>query len=136
MFCIVAVVPVVITAAAVTAVTTPILLLNVTQSVLVNNPRLDDDASGKLNVCVEPDEIMLKSDPVVPVAKVCVDAVNPLSEIMAFPVNNCSKVIFLTVLSAGFHVKMESDKDPENGYFNLKAGRILLFPLSMTNRAL
>ena len=46
----VAVLNAVVTAAAVVAVTAPILLLNVIQSAVVNNPRLDDDACGMLNV--------------------------------------------------------------------------------------
>ena len=67
---IVAVVPTVVTAAAVVAVTVPILLLKVIQSVLVNKPLLVLEAFGKLNVCADPDDTMLKSVPVVPVAKV------------------------------------------------------------------
>ena len=79
---------------------------------------------------------MVKSLPADPVIKFCVDAVSPFNEIIAFPVNNSSKVSFLTVLSTGFQVRIGSEVSPENGYFNLKAGRILLFPLSTTNRAL
>ena len=126
----------VVTAAAVVAVTAPILLLNVIQSAADINPRLVDVAFGMLNVWVEPDDEMLKSVPSVPVAKVCVEPVSPFKDLMVFPVNRFKSVTFLTVLSAEFHVKMESEMAPEKGYFNLKAGRIEVFPLSMTNRAL
>ena len=132
----VAMLSVVVTAAAVVAVTELIFELNVIQSVLVNKPRLEDEAFGILNVWVVPLETMLKSGPNVPMAKVCVEPVSPFKDLMVFPVNRFKSVVFLTVLSSGFHVKMESEIAPEKGYFNLKAGRIALFPLSTTNRAL
>lgn len=121
-FCIVAVFKTVVTAAAVVAVTAPILLLNVIQSAADINPRLDDVAFGILNVWVEPEETMLKSDPEVPVAKVCVETVSPFKDLMVFPVNKFKSVIFLTVLSIGFQVRIESEIAPVKGYLSFNAG--------------
>ena len=121
-FCIVAVFKTVVTASAVVAVTAPILLLNVIQSADVNNPRLVDVAFGMLNVWVEPDELIVKSVPIFPVAKVCVEPVSPFKDLMVFPVNRFKRVTFLTVLSAGFQVRMESEIAPVKGYLSFNAG--------------
>ena len=49
---------------------------------IVTRPRLAADADGMLNVCVVPEDEMLKSAPVVPVANVCVVPVNPFKEVI------------------------------------------------------
>ena len=59
------------------------LLLKVVQSAEVSNPLFEADEFGKLKVWTEPEETMLKSVPEVPVAKVWVEVVKPLSEVMA-----------------------------------------------------
>ena len=59
------------TAAAVVAVTVPILLLNNVQSAWEITPLLVAEAVGKLNVCTDPDVLILNPLPAVPVAKLC-----------------------------------------------------------------
>jgi len=49
---------------------------------IVTSPRFAVEADGMLNVCVVPDELILKSAPVVPVAKVCVVPVRPFRLVM------------------------------------------------------
>ena len=61
------------------------LLLNVVQSVLLNAPLFIALAVGRLNVCVEVADEILKSVPVVPVANVCVEAVRPFRDVMPEP---------------------------------------------------
>jgi hypothetical protein len=63
----------------------PILPLNVLQSVLLNAPLFVALAVGRLNVCVDVADEILKSVPVVPVANVCVVAVNPFSDVIPVP---------------------------------------------------
>jgi hypothetical protein len=63
----------------------PILLLNVVQSVLLSAPLLVALAVGRLNVCVDVADEILKSVPAVPVANVCVEAVRPFSDVMPPP---------------------------------------------------
>jgi hypothetical protein len=94
---IVAVVAAVVTAAGVVAVTAPILLLKVVQLADDNAPLLTADAVGKLNVCAAPEELIVKSVPVVLVAKVCTEAVNPLSDVKALPDNKLDKVLVVTL---------------------------------------
>ena len=53
---------------------------------VVTNPRFVADASGKLNVCVVPEDAILKSVPVVEVAKVCVAPVKVFKVVMPLPV--------------------------------------------------
>jgi hypothetical protein len=61
------------------------LLLNVLQSVLLNAPLFVALDVGRLNVCVEVADEILKSDPAVPVANVCVEAVRPFSDVIPPP---------------------------------------------------
>jgi hypothetical protein len=49
---------------------------------IVTRPLLDVEADGMLNVWVVPEDEILKSAPVVPVAKVCVVPVSPLREVI------------------------------------------------------
>ena len=91
---------VVVTAAGVVAVTAPILLLNVVQSAEDNAPLLVADALGKLKVCVLPAEVILKSVPVVPVAIVCTELVNPLREVIVFPDNKLDRFLVVTLPDA------------------------------------
>lgn len=44
------------------------------------SPRAVPDASGRLNVWVFPSETILKSVPLVPIAKTCVTPVRPLND--------------------------------------------------------
>ena len=48
---------------------------------------MDTDAVGKLKVCVEVTELIAKSVPLVPTAKVCVNAVNPFKLVMPVSVS-------------------------------------------------
>ena len=65
-------------------VTVPeLLLLKVDQSAEESNPLLVDEAVGKLNVCTEPEEEILKSVPEVPVANVWVEVLKPLRLVIA-----------------------------------------------------
>jgi hypothetical protein len=57
-------------------------VLLVSVSVVVTNPRAVADALGMLNVCVETELEIAKSVPAVPVANVCVAAVNVLSVVI------------------------------------------------------
>ena len=61
----------------------PSFPLNVLQSVELSLPVLVADAVGRLNVCVVPAELIAKSVPVVPVARVCVAPVSPPSDVIA-----------------------------------------------------
>lgn len=88
---------VVLTAAGMVAVTVPILLLNVVQSDAVNAPLPEADADGILNVCAEAEETILKSVPVVPVANICVELVNPFNDVMALPDNKLDKDLVVTL---------------------------------------
>jgi hypothetical protein len=63
----------------------PTFPLNVLQSELLNAPLFVADAVGKLNVCVDVELAILKSVPVVPVAKVWVEAVRPFRDVMPPP---------------------------------------------------
>ena len=49
---------------------------------MVTKPRLDALAEGMLKVCVVPDELILKSAPVVPVAKVWVVPLRPFNDVI------------------------------------------------------
>jgi hypothetical protein len=49
---------------------------------IVTKPLFDVDAEGMLNVWVVPEDEILKSAPVVPVAKVCVVPLSPLREVI------------------------------------------------------
>ena len=49
---------------------------------IVTSPRFEVEADGILKVCVVPDDEILKSAPVVPVANVCVVPVSPLSDVI------------------------------------------------------
>jgi len=93
----VAVVNSVVTAAAVVALTVLILLLNVVQFAEDNLPLFVADAKGKLNVCTVPELEILRSVPLVPVAKVCTEPVSPFSEVMALPDNKLAKVLVVTL---------------------------------------
>ena len=86
----------VVTAAVVVAVTVPILLLNWVQSDDEINPLIVDVAIGILKVCTEPDELILNPVPAVPVAKVCVEPVNPFIEVIALPANKFENVLVVT----------------------------------------
>ena len=66
------------------------LLLNVVQSVVDKTPLFVALAVGKLNVCVDVALLMFTSVPLVPVAKVCVPAVNPFKSVIP-PVDNDNK---------------------------------------------
>ena len=59
------------------------LLLKVVQSVEVSNPLFEADEFGILKVWTEPEDVMVKSFPEVPVAKVWVDVVRPLRDVRA-----------------------------------------------------
>jgi hypothetical protein len=50
---------------------------------VVTSPRAEALASGILNVCVVPTELIAKSVPVVPVENVCVAPESPPSEVIA-----------------------------------------------------
>jgi hypothetical protein len=63
------------------------LPLNVVQSPLLNAPRFEADAVGKLNVWAVPDELIAKSVPVVPTLIVCIAPVNELMAVMPVPAN-------------------------------------------------
>lgn len=56
------------------------LLLNAVQSAAERRPRAVEVALGKLKVCVEPLEVILKSVPAVLVANVCVVVERPFNE--------------------------------------------------------
>src|SRR5665213_543214 len=60
-----------------------VLLPAIVCAPVVTAPRAVAEASGILKVWVEPDETILKSDPELPVANVCVVAVRPLRDEMA-----------------------------------------------------
>lgn len=92
----VAVVDAVVTAAAVVAVTVPILLLNVVQFAALNLPLFVADATGKLNVCTFAELEILKSVPVVPVANVCTEPVKPFKEVSALPDSKPATVLVVT----------------------------------------
>lgn len=98
----VAVVVVVETAAEIVAVTIPILLLKIPQSVDDRVPLLVADAAGRLKVCIWPEETILKELPVVPVAKVWAELVNPFNEVIALSANKFekSRVVILPFASA------------------------------------
>ena len=92
----VAVVDAVVNAAAVVAVIVPILLLNVVQFAALNLPLFVAEATGKLNVCTFDKLEILKSVPVVPVAKVCTEPVIPLKEVRAEPDSKLDRVLVVT----------------------------------------
>lgn len=85
-----------VTAAAVVAVTVPILLLNVVQLAEESKPLLVAEAVGKLKVCTVPAELIVKSVPDVPVANVCTAPVNPFKEVIALPDSRLAKVLVVT----------------------------------------
>ena len=95
-----AVVVAVVTAAGVVAVTVPILLLKVVQLADDKAPLLMAEAVGKSKVCTVPEEVIVKSVPVVPVAKVCTDPVKPFSEVIALPDNKPDKVLVVRLPDA------------------------------------
>jgi hypothetical protein len=97
---IVAVVVAVVTAAGVVAVTMPILLLKVIQLADDKAPLLVAEAVGKLKVCVVPEEVIVKSVPVVPAVKVCADPDKPFSEVIALPDNKLDKVLVVRLPDA------------------------------------
>ena len=74
--------------------------LNVFQSAKVNAPLFIELASGKLNVCIEPEDEIIKLLPAVPIAKVCTELVNPLIEVIALPVNKLENVLVVTLPKA------------------------------------
>ena len=59
------------------------LLLNIVKSADAKAPRFVGEAVGILNVCIDPAELIAKSDPPVPTAKDCDAAVNPFNELIA-----------------------------------------------------
>lgn len=88
---------VVVTAAGVVAVTVPILLLNMVQSDAVNAPLPVADADGILNVCTVPEDAILKSVPVMPVAKVCVELLSPFNDVIVLPDNKLENNLEVTL---------------------------------------
>jgi hypothetical protein len=59
--------------------------LNVDQSVDVRSPRAVEEAEGRLKVCVEPEDTILKSVPEVDEAKSCVVAFSPFNDVIPEP---------------------------------------------------
>ena len=55
---------------------------------VVTTPLAVAEASGIFNVCVVPLEAILKSVPLVPVAKVCTAPVNPFKDVIAEPIRS------------------------------------------------
>ena len=88
---------VVVTAAGVVAVTVPILLLNMVQSDAVNAPLPVADADGILNVCTVTEDAILKSVPVMPVAKVCVELLSPFNDVIVLPDNKLENNLEVTL---------------------------------------
>ena len=92
----VAVADAVVTAATDVAVTVPILLLNVVQFAADSLPVFVAEATGKLNVCTFAELEILKSVPVIPVAKVCTELVIPFSDVSALPDSKLDIVLVVT----------------------------------------
>ena len=70
--------------------------LKVLQSAEDKAPLLTAEAVGKLKVCTEPNEAIVKSVPDVPVANVCNELVKPFSEVIAFPERKLDNVLVVT----------------------------------------
>ena len=93
-----ATVPAVLTSGAV-KLKAPCLALNADQSAEESSPRFVTEAVGMLNVWVLPLDTIPKSVPVVPVAKVWVDAVRPLRLVIKPPAvpSRGMKIVNVTV---------------------------------------
>ena len=78
---------------------------------VVTSPRAVAEASGKLNVCVVPEEAILKSVPVVDVANVCVAPVKVFKVVMPEPVASAAHSQTLVVV---FHLSICDEEHPPN----------------------